>query len=206
MKTALFALLSLAAAGAVSADDVHGRYVEARTASVMAGACHYNGELVTRGRDAILAFRFESGRSSDVDLAGVNAVAVVTSDENLSAGAPRRSVLIVDSAASAAQADAVAALFRSRYASTFGAVASVRRVPVRFAEKDGQIQVEAEGLAALNVKALPDRACCKMPNLVWYQPLVPVNDRQVGYTVEARSDVFAPWLDAGENTAFHGKF
>jgi hypothetical protein len=134
-------------------------------------------------------------------------VAVLTSDANLAdTDAPRQSVLIVDEAATPAQATAVAALLRTRYAATFGTVASVRRAPVSFDEKDGQIEVQAEGMAALRVKALPDRACCKMPHLVWYQPLVPVDDRQVGYTVEARSGVFTPWLDAGENTAFHGKF
>jgi hypothetical protein len=207
MKLLALSLLSLAAAGTAVADDVHGRYVEARTASVMAGACHYNGEVVTRGRDAILAFRFESGRQGGVDLTGVNAVAVLTSDENLlDAQAPRRSVLIIDSAASEAQAAAVADRMRQRHTATLGNVVSVRRAPVHFTEKDGQIQVEAEGFASLSVKALADRACCKMPHLVWYQPLVPVTDRQVGYTVEARSDVFTSWQDAGENTAFHGRF
>lgn len=32
-----------------------GDYVEARTASVFAGACHYNGELVTTGHEAVAA-------------------------------------------------------------------------------------------------------------------------------------------------------
>jgi hypothetical protein len=67
--------------------------------------------------------------------------------------------------------------------------------------------VDAPGYAKLVVKALPDRACCKMPHLVWYEPLVPLQDRRVGYTVEAKSqgaDGFQPWTDAGENTAFYG--
>ncbi len=33
-----------------------GDYVEARTASVFAGACHFNGEVVTTGRDAVMAW------------------------------------------------------------------------------------------------------------------------------------------------------
>lgn len=207
MKLYALSLFLLTSAGLASASDVHGRYVEARTASVLAGACHYNGELVTRGRDAILAFRIDAGQTSDVDVAGVKAVAVVTSDENLAdTDARRQSTLIIDSAASDSQAAAVTRLLRGRYASTFGSVVTVRRAPVRFTENDGQIQVEAEGVATLSVKALPDRPCCKMPNLVWYEPLVPVSDRQVGYTVEAKSQLFTPWLDAGENSAFHGRF
>jgi hypothetical protein len=36
--------------------SLRGDYVEVRTASVFAGACHYNGEVVTTGRDAIMAW------------------------------------------------------------------------------------------------------------------------------------------------------
>src|SRR5678815_4830331 len=35
--------------------SMRGDYVEVRTASVFAGACHYNGEVVTTGRDAKMA-------------------------------------------------------------------------------------------------------------------------------------------------------
>src|SRR5437899_12932919 len=78
------------------AEPMSGRYVETRTAAVMAGACHYNGELVTRGRDAILGFRIDGGQAANVDVAGVKAVAIVTSPENLvDTKADRQSVLIV---------------------------------------------------------------------------------------------------------------
>jgi len=204
MKYAIVTLFVFAA-GAAGAQEIEGRYVEARTASVMAGACHYNGEVVTRGRDAVMAFRIDKGRSGALDLQGVKAVAMVTSPDNLMNGAERRTVLVLDSAASDAQADAAAAELKSRYAKAFGTV-EVRRAPVSFVEKDGRLEVEAEGYASLSVQALADRACCKMPHLVWYEPLVPVADRQVGYTVKAESKAFTPWLDSGENTAFHGTF
>ena len=67
MRSVLLACVvpALAAASAVPANKaagnkvtkIAGDYVEARTASVFAGACHYNGELVTTGRDAIMAWR-----------------------------------------------------------------------------------------------------------------------------------------------------
>jgi len=205
MKYAIASIVVLTAAS-VGAQEIQGRYVEARTASVMAGACHYNGEVVTRGRDAVMAFRIDAGRGGDVDLTGVTAVAVVTSSDNLANGAERRTVLVIDSAATEAQAAAAADRLRTRYAAAFGSSVDVRRAPVSFVEKDGALEVEAQGYAKLSVKALPDRACCKMPDLVWYEPLVPVADRQVGYTVRAEAKAFLPWMDAGENTAFHGKF
>src|SRR5712691_13337040 len=63
---------------------VRGDYVEVRTASVFAGACHYNGEVTTTGRDALMAWNVTAGKWNGVDLAGVRAVAIVTSEVNLS--------------------------------------------------------------------------------------------------------------------------
>ena len=32
---------------------------------------------------------------------------------------------------------------------------------------------------------MPNDLCCKMPNLVWYTPLVGLENRKVGYTSKA---------------------
>src|SRR5687768_7422024 len=63
---------------------VKGDYVEVRTASVFAGACHYNGELTTAGRDALMAWNVKSGQWRGIDLTGVRIVAIVSADANLS--------------------------------------------------------------------------------------------------------------------------
>src|SRR5690242_8685334 len=79
-----------------AASEVTGDYVEARTASVFAGACHYNGELTTTGRDAELVWHFRSGASHGVDIAGLTAIAAVAADDNLKeTSAPRRTVLFI---------------------------------------------------------------------------------------------------------------
>src|SRR5690349_24322846 len=81
--------------------SIKGDYVEVRTASVFAGACHFNGEVVTAGREAIMAWSFASGSWNGTNLAGLRAIAVVNSDENLSnQGAARRSEVILDQSAS----------------------------------------------------------------------------------------------------------
>src|SRR5829696_6984884 len=77
--------------------SVRGDYVEVRTASVFAGACHYNGEVVTTGRDAMMAWNVTSGKWQGVDLSGVRAVAIVSSQSNLSEqDAARASKVIID--------------------------------------------------------------------------------------------------------------
>jgi hypothetical protein len=56
---------------------------------------------------------------------------------------------------------------------------------------------------------MPNDLCCKMPNLVWYSPLVGLENRKVGYTVKATYSgkaIATPWSRSGENSAFYGSF
>jgi hypothetical protein len=192
------------------ADGLKGVYVEARTASVFAGACHYNGELTTAGREAVLAWSVKEGRWGGVHLAGVRAVAVIGAEANLTdSAAARRSELFVDSNASAAQAAAMARAVESAYGRVLGRVVKVRRAPVSFSAEGKTYKVSAAGAAVLDVEAMPDDLCCRMPQLVWYAPLVSVEGRKVGYTRTASYAGGAAgeaWQRTGENGAFYGTF
>src|SRR5436853_3423142 len=116
-------LAALAFTSQAEKTSVQGDYVEVRTASVFAGACHYNGEVVTTGRDAMMAWNVTSGKWQGVDLSGVRAMAIVSSDANLSENnAARQSEIIVDSNASRAQALAVLNALREKYAASLGNV------------------------------------------------------------------------------------
>ena len=192
------------------ANRLEGEYVEARTASVFAGACHYNGELTTAGREAVLAWHVTAGSWDGVDLAGVRALAVVGADANLSdAQAARRAELIIDESASYKQAVAFTNAVKSRYGAALGRVAVVRSGPVSFRHEGKAYSVNAPGLAAMNVEAMPDDLCCTMPQLVWYEPLVPLARRRVGYTAKASyagGTIGDAWQRTGENSAFYGSF
>ena len=189
--------------------SVKGDYVEVRTASVFAGACHFNGEVTTTGRDALMAWNVTSGSWNGTDLSGLRAIAVVSGDDNLSnARAGRRSELIIDKAASHAQAVAMVSALKSRYADTFGQIISVRSAPIDF-RHEGRTYEVSSSEAAINVEAMPNDLCCRMPNLVWYDPLVPLGQRKVGYTIKALytgAAVGDSWQRAGENSAFYGSF
>ena len=191
-------------------DGVKGLYVEARTASVFAGACHYNGELTTAGREAVLAWSVKEGSWGGVSLSGVRAVAVVGSEANLTdSAAVRHSELVVDSNASAAQAAAMTRAVESAYGAVLGRIVEVRRAPVSFNAEGKAFKVLAPGAVSLDVEAMPDDLCCRMPQLIWYAPLVPVERRKVGYT---RTAAYAggaageAWQRTGENGAFYGTF
>jgi hypothetical protein len=189
---------------------LRGDYVEARTASVFAGACHYNGELTTTGREALLAWNVREGSWSGVPLAGLSAMAAVVSNANLKdAQAARRSVLYVDEKATDAQTKALAGALMERYGRALGTIVAVRRVPIAFTRSGENYRVEAKGVGRLRVDAMPNRECCKQPNLVWYKPLVELSDRRVGFTRESgvrEKALDADWSKSGQNTAFYGAF
>jgi len=189
--------------------SVKGDYVEVRTASVFAGACHFNGEVTTAGREAIMAWSFSSGSWNGTDLAGTRAIAVVSSDENLeNASAVRRSEIILDGSASHDQKVAILNALKARYAGTLGEIASVRSAPITF-KHEGKSYEVASAEAAINVEAMPNDLCCKQPNLVWYNPLVQLGQRKVGYTLKAAysgHSIGDTWERSGENSAFYGSF
>lgn len=189
--------------------SLRGDYVEVRTASVFAGACHYNGEVVTTGRDAMMAWNVASGKWQGVDLAGVRVMAIVSADANLSEShAARKSEIVIDSKASRTQALAMLNALKEKYAATLGNVVTVRSAPVSF-ERNGRSYSAVTADAAINIEAMPNDLCCRMPNLVWYTPLVGLENRKVGYTSQAFYSgkvVSEPWSRSGENSAFYGTF
>ena len=206
MIVAVSALVFSSQAESVS---LRGDYVEVRTASVFAGACHYNGEVVTTGRDAMMAWNVTSGNWQGVDLSGVRVLAIVSADANLGENnAARRSEIIIDSNASRTQALAMINALKEKYAASLGNVVEVRSAPIKF-ERNGRSYAVLTNEAAINVEAMPNDLCCKMPNLVWYTPLVGLENRKVGYTSKALYSgkvVGEPWSRSGENSAFYGTF
>src|SRR6185295_4701364 len=146
--------------------SMRGDYVEVRTASVFAGACHYNGEVVTTGRDAMMAWNVTNGEWQGVDLSGVRAIAIVSADVNLAEdNAARTSEIIIDSSASRAQSVAMLNALKEKYAAALGTVAAVSSAPIRF-DRNGRNYNVVTNEAAINVEAMPNDLCCKMPNLV----------------------------------------
>jgi hypothetical protein len=189
---------------------LRGDYVEVRTASVFAGACHYNGELTTTGRDALMAWNVTSGQWQGVDLSGVRVMAVISAGANLSdESAAHRSEIFIDRDASDVQEAAILDALKNKYAVSLGQIVSVRRAPVSFDHVGKVYSVNATELASISVEAMPNDECCRMPNLVWYSPLVPLVNRKVGYTKQARyvgGSASEAWQRSSENSAFYGTF
>jgi len=188
--------------------SLRGDYVEVRTASVFAGACHFNGEVTTAGREAMMAWNVTSGKWQGVELAGVRVMAIVSSESNLGeANAARQSEIVIDSS-SRSQSLAILNAIKEKYAASLGNIVKVRNAPISFV-RQGKTYAVAADEATMNVEAMPNDLCCKMPNLVWYTPLVGIENRKVGYTSNASysgTTVSEQWSRSGENSAFYGNF
>jgi hypothetical protein len=199
-------------APSLPATDVppRGTYAEARTASVFAGACHYNGELMSDGREALLGWHFESGSKAGVDLSGLSLAALVVDEANLSfAPSARRTVLYVPRTADAEQRRALALWAESTHEADLGDIVLVRACDLSLEVGPESYALEAPGIFDVRGDALPDRACCKMPYQVWYAPFEETSGRLVGR--DERFDVVEPrlecrWSRPGENAAFFGHF
>lgn len=210
LSLALITTLATCASANSAANSLSGDYVEARTASVFAGACHYNGELVTAGKEAEMAWSIKEGTWNGVSLKGMTVLAAVSSTANLKdTKAKRESVIYIDSKATKEQETALVDALKSRYSATLGKVIGVKRSNLSFKREKEVFHVEAKGVTKMRIKAMPNAECCKMPNNVWYEPLVRIQNRKVGFTeasgVQEKS-LQMNWQRELDNTAFYGTF
>lgn len=194
----------------VATSGPSGLYVEARTASVFAGACHYNSELVTSGAEALLAWSFDAGVNDGALLAGTRVAAIAVADRNFALeGAVVTSVLYVDGPSAEARAAAVREV-RERHAAGLGEVVRVEDAEVRIELENDRYEVRIGELATLEGALMPDRACCTMPLSRWYTPLSTVEDTVVGNSTrfehEGSPTQGRKWRRAGHNDAQVGRF
>ena len=185
---------------AVTSSSSGGAFVAARTASVIAGACHYGAEYTTAGREAVMAWRFDEGPAM-----GAVVVAVVAADVNLAEPqAERRSVVYTGGP----KAACAVALLELSERGVLGEVVEERRGAELSLYGDDYVVQAGDGVL-LQGALLPDRACCSMPAHVWYEPLASADPAVVGNSAVFQCEV--PQLDlrfesAGENDAFVGTF
>src|SRR3954469_2336646 len=127
------AVLSASPVLAGSTAKITGDYVEARTAAGFAGGCIMSSEAETIGRQAVLAWRIQSGRFNDVALDGLSVMAAVSGDRNLgireiggAAPAWVKASVIVDERATAAQRDALVGFVKAASGTLIDEVVEVR--------------------------------------------------------------------------------
>ena len=190
------------------AADPRGLHVEARTASVYAGACHYGGESATAGREALVALRFDGGSIAGEDLAGARIALVLVADANLEDEfLVVRARAYVDAPRGAAQENALLLAARRHLGARVLELEGVEASQLSFEEAGDSVEVRVPGVARLAATAMPDRACCKMPQQVWYRPLGAVEGQLVLLCEEFRVDAGSVrFARHDENNGFVARF
>jgi hypothetical protein len=202
-------LLALIALMPLTNTAVRGSYVEARSASVYAGACHYNAEVTTAGRQAVLAWKISTGVSNHISLDGLSVVAVISGETNLAEpNTPRRTVLYLDQKATEPQQRALTALFSQRVKAAFGEIVAVKRASISISESSSEISVDVAAHATLIAKKYPCEHC-RMPAQQWYDPLAPTITSEVAQSVQSgftEKTLGLSWTQEASDNVFVGAF
>jgi hypothetical protein len=122
------------AALCVQAQQIRGDYIESRSTDIYVAQCFANGEVGLTGNQALLAWHVQEGSWNGVKLDGLTVAAAVRAHATLGDPYgdpyPAETVLMVDSAANAAQRQALIALAQHEGGKLLENVARVEYVPV----------------------------------------------------------------------------
>ncbi len=208
--TTLMLVLAAGVAFATQLPSVQGEYIEARSASVYTGACHFGAEFVDGGKEATLVWHIQHGTWNDVSLDGLTVVAIVTAKKNLAIDTEtRKSVLYVDTDTTAAQRIALRNMLATQQAEVLGDIVAMQSAPLSFAKEGMRFDVTVGEVLALSANRYPCAACTQ-PHQIWYQPLAPVQNAIVGKSEVYRyqdTHLAVTWHQGGAvNNVFVGDF
>lgn len=204
--------LCAVAAFADSKAQVKGDYLEIRSASILAGPCHSQGEYGLAGREGTLVWHVREGAWKGTSLKDLTIAAVVVADQPLALDTKtRRSVLYVDAKGTAAQRAALAEMVTTKYGAALGKVVATKSSPVVYKNDGLDYKVTVGDVATISVNRYPCNHCTEKPYEIWYKPFINVNDAIVGKTVfsQYRDNVLPSvgWRDGEEkNNAYVAQF
>jgi Protein of unknown function (DUF1326) len=194
---------------------VRGEYVEARTCDVFAGSCFANADTGITGKNAVLAWKVESGSVAGTKVDGLGVLAVVSATETLGLkqSAPARAVVIVDERATKAQREALVAFAKAQAGSLIGDVIAVHAAPfdLTICKCDGEgCATLKAGTVKISTRCIDvdhDKACGNETTL--YPPLAKGVAAKAAFAVEhsfTGKDLNETWNDGGRRGAFVGSF
>jgi hypothetical protein len=214
MKTlALFASF----AGLSMAADIHGQYLEARTADIYTGPCFSNSEVELTGNLAVLGWKIEKGSWQGVSLDGLSVMGVVHSESTLGdymhpdvVGA--RAVIILDERATPEQRLALGEFARKMGGDLLKNIVRTDTRPITFSSGDmhsREAKMVAGEIAKVETRALADTDKICHNEAVWYQPLTQLDHAMAAFTVEQSyqgKGLNTTWSYPGKRSAYVGTF
>lgn len=180
IATALAILLISGSVFSTQIPTIQGEYIEARSASVYVGACHYGSEYVEGGKEATLIWNINKGIWNDVQLDGLTVVAVVSAKDNLAIDTKtRKSAVYVDSQATPEQLAAISDMLSKKQVDVLGTVVTTQTAHIDYTKDGTKYDVSVGEVLQLSVNRFPCEHCTQ-PHQIWYEPLIEVQNPIVG--------------------------
>ena len=195
---------------ATETPTVQGEYIEARSASVYVGACHFGAEYVEGGREATAVWNIHEGNWNGISLDGLTVVAVISAKDNLAIDSEtRKSVLYVDVNTTSAQRAALKDMLTTKRSDVLGEVVVTETAAVKFTKDGTKYNVTVGKVLTLSANRYPC-ANCTQPHQIWYKPLATIQNAIVGKSEIYRykdSHLPVTWQQSGTaNNVFVGTF
>jgi hypothetical protein len=220
-NTAAALTVALSVTAAVHAGEsapktgMRGLYVEVRNCDVWTGPCFANADFNLSGKNAVLAWKVETGTVNGVSLDGLSIVAVVVAQNTLGLEqmAPAKAVLIVDQRADAAQRAALVRMAKQHAGTLLDHVAEVQSAPIRLdacACKNNACAELDAGVARVKTRCIDadhDKACGN--ETAFYPPLSSGVRAVPAAAVEhvfRGTGVGQTWSDSDRRGAYVGTF
>jgi hypothetical protein len=211
----LAGLALVLAAAPVSAGELVGKYLEARTCDVWTGPCFANADFNLTGKNAVLAWHIDKGSLENVPLDNLSVVAVLSATDTLGLEqtGTGKALLIVDSKASAAQRDALVRLARQQGGKLLSNVVAVQIASIDLTlcnckgDACAELQAGAVRVKTRCLDADHDRACGN--ETAFYPPLARGVHVQPAAAVEntfAGTGLPETWSDFDRRGAYVGSF
>jgi hypothetical protein len=208
---------ALSFAAAVPRTELHGDYVESRTADVYTGPCFANGQAFQVGDLAVLGWNIQQGTWQGVPLDGLSVAGVIKASGTLGIDStiyPVKAVLILDQRANPEQRAALMSFARRMGGGLLQDIVRVEVQPITFTLRDNnlhtaQAALRAGDLALVRTRALTgaDEICHN--ETTFYPPLTKLDHAMPAYTLANRFDgrgLGTVWSSPGERSAFVGSF
>jgi hypothetical protein len=210
--------LALSIAGWSVAADIHGEYVEARTADIYTGPCFANSEVGLVGQLAVFGWKVTKGSWQGVDLDGMSVVGVVRAHHTLGdvyeTAYPVVAVMIVDSRANPEQRLALQSFAKHMAGDLLQDVVRVDYQPVDLTFANDDIHSMKATLTAGNLAKISTRAInegdhtCRNEE-VWYLPLTKLDHAMPAYALAnqfAGQGLGTTWSSPDKRSSFIGTF
>ena len=200
----------------LSAQQIHGDYIETRSADVYTGQCFANGEVNLVGKEAIVAWHVQSGSWDGVTLDGLTIAAAVRAKATLgdpyANPYPAQSVLLVDDQASPQQSAALVSFAKHMGGELLSNVDQTVSAPMEMVvnhERHGVALLRAGEFATVQTRSLGDKDHVCGNESTFYPPLTPVAHSMPAVAV---TDAYRgpglgeSWDNHGRRSAFVGTF